>query len=315
MKAAAIELTQVRKQFGPKVVLDGVDMRVDEGTVFGFLGANGAGKTTTVRLLLGLLRADAGHVRVLGLDPAVDAKEVRRRVGVLLDHDGHYDRLTALQNLEFHAGIRRVDRDVSRRRTEVLLRAMGLWEKRAERVAVFSKGMRQKLAVARALLGEPKLLLLDEPFTGLDPAAAVDLRDRLRALASDAGVTILLTTHDLHHVEKICDAVTVLDGGRVAAAGALGDLLRADAQGDAEDVVVTGDQMGDAVLASLVDDGIASTYRRIEADRVVVRCTPAARKRLASELVKRGVEIREIARQTQTLEERFMKIVTPAGES
>ena len=125
MTAAAIELAGVSKSFGQKVVLDAVDMRVDEGTVCGFLGANGAGKTTTVRLLLGLLPADAGQVRVLGLDPAVNGKEVRRRVGVLLDHDGHYERLTALQNLEFHADIRKLDRTSSRRRMEELLRGDG----------------------------------------------------------------------------------------------------------------------------------------------------------------------------------------------
>jgi ABC-2 type transport system ATP-binding protein len=312
MSVAAIELVSVKKSFGAKVVLDHVDMRVAEGTVFGFLGANGAGKTTTIRMLLGLLRADAGQVRVLGLDPTIDSKEVRRRVGVLLDHDGHYDRLTPLDNLEFHAGIRRLDPVSSRRRIEELLRAMGLWEHRTERVGVFSKGMRQKLAVARALLGEPKLMLLDEPFTGLDPAAAVDLRDRLRALASELGVTILLTTHDLHHVEKICHAVTVLERGRVAAAGTLGD-LQGDVSGEA--VRIDGDNLGDAVLASLATDGIVSKHRRLAPDRAIVYCVNGARKRLATELIKRGVEVREIAQHRESLEETFMKIVAPAGES
>jgi ABC-2 type transport system ATP-binding protein len=311
---AAIELVGVHKQFGDKLVLDAVEMRVEEGSVFGFLGVNGAGKTTTVRILLGLVRADAGHVRVLGVDPNVDAKEVRRKVGVLLDHDGHYERMTALQNLEFHAGIRRIDRMVARRRMEELLREMDLWEHRSACVGIFSKGMRQKLAIVRALLGEPKLLLLDEPFTGLDPAAAVDLRDRLQALARGKGVTILLTTHDLHHVEKICDAVTVLDRGRVAAAGTLNELRR-DGEGEGEEVIVGGDNLDDRVLAALTADGVISRYRRLAPDRVLLRFANSARKGLVTELVKRGVEVREIRQQAKSFEETFMKIVRPAGET
>ena len=305
-EGAAIELVGVRKAFGARVVLDGVDMRVPSGSVFGFLGANGAGKTTTIRMLLGLLPADAGTVRVLGLDPRTDGDTIRRSVGVLLDHDGHYERITAAQNLEFHAGIRRIDPKVAAARIEELLRALSLWEHRAARVSTFSKGMRQKLAVARALLGEPRLLLLDEPFTGLDPVAAIDLRDRLKDLATRSGVTILLTTHDLHHVEKICDVLTVIEQGRVAAAGTTAQ-LRGD-EGDAE-VLVRGAHLADAVLDALVAEGILTGHRRLEADRVIVQCVPAARNKLATELVTRGVELRDIGDHRRTLEETFVKIV------
>jgi ABC-2 type transport system ATP-binding protein len=308
MTAPAIELTRASKRFGDKEVLKEVDMTVAPGTVFGFLGANGAGKTTTLRLLLGLLRADAGDVRVFGLRPSVEGDRVRRSVGALLENDGHYDRLTAAQNLRFYAGVLDLPRATWGAKIEGLLRAMGLWEHRAERVAVFSKGMRQKLAVARALLGEPRLLLLDEPFTGLDPAAAVDLRDRLRALASGERVTILLTTHDLHHVEKICDAAMVLERGAVKAAGALAELRRPTGEG--EELWVHAEGLDDATLDAMVQAGVLLSHRRLSPERVVVRCTEPMRRRIAAEMVERGVVLLELTAHRATLEETFLQIVS-----
>jgi ABC-2 type transport system ATP-binding protein len=218
-----LELRDVHKSFGPTVPLAGLDLEVSAGQIVGFLGPNGAGKTTTVRIVLGLLAADRGDVRVLGLDPTKQGDEVRARVAAVLDHDGLYDRMTAFQNLKLHAELRGLDDAESR--IEELLRGFDLGSRRGDRVGTFSKGMRQKLALARALLHRPRLLILDEPFTGLDPAAAMAVRDDLTRLARSEGTGLLVATHDLHHVEKICHRVVFLKDGRAVHSGTTDELL------------------------------------------------------------------------------------------
>ena len=302
----SIELRGVHKSFAGKTCLDSLDLSVEEGMVFGFLGPNGAGKTTTIRLILGLLRADAGEMKILGRDPRDSAPALRAEIGALLDHDGHYDRLTALQNLAFHADVRGVPD--AKTRIQELLQRCGLWERRHDRVATFSKGMRQKLAVARALLHRPRLVLLDEPFTGLDPAAAVELRDDIRRLARDEGTTVLLTTHDLHHVEKLCDAVTVIEKGRAVASGTPAD-LRSPAVG-VHDVFAAGEGLDEAKLEELLRAGSLLSFK-LEAGGALVRCDVAQRKAIGAALVRSGVRIEELTTRRATLEEAFLKLVAP----
>ncbi|MCL6596216.1 MAG: ABC transporter ATP-binding protein [Firmicutes bacterium] len=207
------------RAFGSRLALDRLDLEVPTGSVFGFLGPNGAGKTTTVRLLLGILRPTGGEVRVLGLDPVRDGERVRAQCGVVLDQVGLYERLTAWQNLELAARIARIPPAERGRRVEAALRRVDLWDRRAERVSAYSKGMRQKLGVARALLAEPRLLILDEPTSGLDPENIVMLRELLLSLAQEGGRTIFLCTHLLDEAERLCDRVGILQAGRLRAVG------------------------------------------------------------------------------------------------
>jgi ABC-2 type transport system ATP-binding protein len=317
MPAPAIELRDVSKRFDALRSLDGLTLDVEAGSVFGFLGPNGAGKTTTLRVLLGLVRPDAGEVRVLGLDPRAQGHEVREALGVLLENDGLYDRLTAWQNLEFHARIRRLEGADRVRRLEELLKACGLWERRADRVVAFSKGMRQKLAVARALLHRPRLVLLDEPFTGLDPLAAAELRANIVALAREHGITVLLTTHDLAHVEKCCDRVAVIRAGRVVAGGTIEELRSG---GEDEEVGVAGAGLTEAILAAMKAEGILASYV-LDASRdppsARVRCPREQRARLGTELVQRGVALAELTTVRASLEETFLALVgaRPEGGS
>jgi ABC-2 type transport system ATP-binding protein len=307
--ALSLKLRGVKKSFSGKACLDALDLSVEEGMVFGFLGPNGAGKTTTIRVILGLIVPEAGEVLVLGKDPRIAAAEVRAEIGALLDHDGHYDRLTALQNLSFYARVRGVADAGARIQT--LLQRCGLWERRRDRVATFSKGMRQKLAVARALVHRPRLVLLDEPFTGLDPVAAVELRDDIRRLARDEGTTVLLTTHDLHHVEKLCDGVTVVEKGRAVASGAPAS-LRAP-QTDVHEVYAAGEGLTVATLEALAKSGALIGFE-LSGGGAVVQCDAAQKKSLGMELVKRGVRLEELTPRRATLEEAFLKIVS-RGES
>jgi ABC-2 type transport system ATP-binding protein len=304
--APAIELSGVSRRFGARESLVGLTLRVEEGAVFGFLGPNGAGKTTTLRVLLGLVRPDAGRVSVLGLDPATDAPRIRAAVGVLLESDGLYDRLSALDNLDYHARIHHLEGAARVARIDELLRAFGLYERRRDAVAVWSKGMRQKLAIARALLHRPRLLLLDEPFAGLDPAAAVELRERIATLARDERVTVFLTTHDLAHVEKSCDEVAVLRAGRVLAAGPLDRLLGA---ADRIEVALRGEGLSAAILEAMRGEGMLLAFTHDGASARVT-CLPAARARLGVELVRRGVILEELRTVQGSLEDVFLTLVS-----
>jgi ABC-2 type transport system ATP-binding protein len=197
---------KARKGAEDIVAVDDLSLQVAEGEVFGFLGPNGAGKTTTVRLLTSLIAPTAGRAFVNGLEVDKHDSEIRRTVGILTETPGMYDRLSALKNLTIYANLYAVD-DVSGQ-VEKYLRMLGLWERRADEVGGFSKGMRQKLAIARALLHEPKVLFLDEPTSGLDPEAAKLVRDFIEELKS-AGRTIFLCTHNLDEADRLCQRIAI----------------------------------------------------------------------------------------------------------
>jgi len=220
----ALHFRALSRSFGGRSAVSGLDLELPAGSVFGFLGPNGAGKTTTVRMMLGLLPPSAGSVRVFGLDPVREGERVRAATGVLPDAVGLYDRLTARQNLEFGARIAGLAGTRRAAAVEAALRRVDLWDRRADRVSGFSKGMRQKLGIARALLGEPRLLVLDEPTSGLDPVNIVMLRDLLLSLAQEGGRTIFMCTHHLDEAQRICDLVGIIQAGRLAAVGSPGEL-------------------------------------------------------------------------------------------
>ncbi len=215
----AVELDGVVRTFGELRALDGVTLSVEAGEVVGLLGHNGAGKTTTVRLLTGILAADAGSVRIHGMDPLVDGPAVRRATGVVSAVPAVDGRLTAIQNLRFVAEVFDVDRDDGERRARELLARFGLSDRAEDEVEGFSSGMRQRLALARALLPDPSLLLLDEPTSALDPVASRDVRELIERFAGERSRSVLLCSHNLVEVQQLCDRVVILEHGRVIAEG------------------------------------------------------------------------------------------------
>ncbi len=219
MAQTIVETWALRRDFGTNRAVDALDLVVAHGEVVGLLGHNGAGKTTTVRLLAGVLTPTAGRARVFGLDPTVDGVAVRRRLGVSTETPAVDDRLTGRQGLRVFADLQGVPRERTAARVDELLLAFDLEEAADRRVATYSKGMRQRLALARALLHDPELLFLDEPTAGLDPVAARAVADRVRGLRA-AGRGVVLCTHDLTQAQALCDRVVVLEHGRVVAEGA-----------------------------------------------------------------------------------------------
>jgi ABC-2 type transport system ATP-binding protein len=202
-----IKTHSLTKRFNGTLAVDRLTMEIEAGEVFGFLGPNGAGKTTTIRMLCGLIGPTDGQAWVAGFQIGEDDHEIRKKAGILTEAQGLYDRLSAQRNLEFFAELYDVA-DVAGQ-VERYLRLLGLWDRRKDAAGTFSKGMRQKLAIARALLHEPEILFLDEPTTGLDPAAARLVRDFISELKRE-GRTIFMSTHNLAEADRLCDRVAVI---------------------------------------------------------------------------------------------------------
>ncbi len=208
-----IEMQGLSRSFGNNRVVNNLNLKIDEGEVFGFLGPNGAGKTTTVRMLSCLIRPTEGTAILDGMDirNENDAMKIRSEIGLLTESPGLYDTLSAQRNLEFYAKLYDVPEAKRKERIEHYLKMMGLWEKRNEPVGGFSKGMKQKMAIARCLLHEPKVLFLDEPTSGLDPEASKVVRDFILELKGE-GRTIFLCTHNLDEADRICDRIGLFNG-------------------------------------------------------------------------------------------------------
>lgn len=226
-----IQASGLTKRFGKLVAVGGVTLEVEAGQVFGFLGPNGAGKTTTIRMLTGLVRPTSGSALVAGFDVVHEPREVKRRVGYLAETPYLYPKLTGREFLAFMGGLYEVPPKVTRQRAEALLSLFELADKADELVETYSHGMRQKLALAGAMLHDPPVLFLDEPTSGLDPRSARLVKDLLVALVG-RGHTVFLSTHVLEIAEQLCHRVGIIDHGRVVATGTL-DELRHQAQSEA----------------------------------------------------------------------------------
>ena len=228
--AAALAIRGLRKQYGAKRAVDDLDLTVRAGELYALLGPNGAGKTTTLRMVAGLLKPDAGEITIFGADLGREPARAKQVVSWVPDEPMLYDRLTALEQLDFVAGLWGVESEVARARAEQLLRWLDLWENRNQRCESFSRGMKQKAALAAALIHEPRLLILDEPLTGLDAGAARQVKDLLQARVK-AGATVILTTHILEVAERLADRIGIIQGGRLLAEGTLDELQESSGHG------------------------------------------------------------------------------------
>jgi len=294
----AIVCDALTRHFGAVRAVDGISFSVPRGAVFSLLGANGAGKTTTIHLLLGLLAPTSGRASVLGCDPRRDGDRVREQCGALLEHHGLYERLTAEENLEFYARL------TGAHRVREALEHFGLWERRRDAVGKWSRGMKQKLAVARAMLHRPAVVFLDEPTSGLDPEAVVALRDDILSFARNDGATVFLNTHNLAEAEKVSDLVAVMREGKLLAVGSPAEL-----RGRGAASVTIDGTISEAQLDLIRGRGEVESVTR-EAGRVVVRLRgsqPVAP--LVTALVESGAAIEEVRKNAAGLEDVFLQLV------
>jgi ABC-2 type transport system ATP-binding protein len=223
---AALQINSVRKSFGAAVAVDRIDLRVEPGEFYALLGPNGAGKTTTLRMIAGLLKPDSGQIRIFGVDALNDPIAAKRITAWLPDEPMLYDKLTPLEYLEFVAGLWGVAPAVAEKKAAELIEVLELGPHRNARCEGFSRGMKQKVALAGALIHDPRLIMLDEPLTGIDAGIARQVKDLLTSRVR-AGATIILTTHILEVAERLADRIGIVDRGRLVAEGTLAELRTA----------------------------------------------------------------------------------------
>ncbi len=320
-RAVVIDTEGLTRRFGEVAAVDALDMTVARGEVVGLLGHNGAGKTTTVRLLNGVLAPSAGRARVLGLDPSRDGVALRRRCGVSTETPSVDERLTGRQGLRFFAEVYDVAPARVEDRLAELFAAFDLEEAADQRVSTYSKGMRQRLTLARALLHEPELLFLDEPSSGLDPVAARAVDERIAGLRA-AGTSVLLCTHNLAQAQALCDRVVVLEHGKVVASGAPAALA---AELGARLTVRAVVRRDGASAAPGVLAGVAGVERVTQHDgeTLELRFEAADQDAIAAAvraLVRAGADVYAVERQLPSLEDVYFalhrgeRIVTPVAE-
>jgi ABC-2 type transport system ATP-binding protein len=293
-----IRTIDLTKRYKTLTAVDNLSFEVHRGEVFGFLGPNGAGKTTTIGMLLGLVRPTAGGAEVLGVSIRHNLHSALRRVGAIIENPAFYPYLSGSDNLRIFA---RISGNNAEGRIPELLELVGLSGRGGSKVGAYSRGMRQRLGLACALLGDPELLILDEPTNGLDPAGMLEMRHLIRQLAEDEGKTVFLSSHLLHEVEQVCDRVLILDKGRLIAQGDVKDLL-----GQARGIEIRIDALKDASLL-LEEIPWVIGVQELD-DHLVVDAPPERAPELLAVLAGQDLFPSEVRPIVQTLENVFLKL-------
>jgi ABC-2 type transport system ATP-binding protein len=308
----AIETRGLTKHFGERAAIDGIDLQVPRGSAFGFLGPNGAGKTTMIRTLLGLTHASAGSMQILGHPVPGERSEALKRVGAIVEEPRFHTHLSGRENLSIIAAAR--GPEVHERIAPALAR-VGLAERADEKVKRYSLGMRQRLGVARCLLSDPLLLILDEPTNGLDPGGIQEFREMIRAMVDEEGRTVFISSHLLDEVEKICDAAAIVDRGKVVSQGAIAELASGGAR---HELIVGVDDVERALAAIGTSELVLEAHRSDEGLRVVLAGGPPTVAQLNAALVAAGVGVMRLEPVRHSLEQRFLEITSrldaPADE-
>jgi ABC-2 type transport system ATP-binding protein len=292
--------TSLTKIIGDKTIVDNVSFELQRGEIFGFLGPNGAGKTTTIRMLVGLIKPTSGNVTICGFDQRQQFEDAMRCVGCIVENPDLYRFMTGRENLEHFA------RMLGVRRTEIerVAELVSLAHRLDQRVGTYSLGMRQRLGIAQALLGDPKLLILDEPANGLDPAGIREIRELLRRLAGERQMSIFISSHLLAEIELTCDRVAIIHKGRILRAGSVRELISSRREMEV--------RVDDVARAAAIAAERNLPYRTDD-DRIWIAIEEADAPPLISALVDAGINVFHAQRRTQSLEEMFLEAT--GGES
>jgi ABC-2 type transport system ATP-binding protein len=299
----AISIKDIKKTLGNREILKGISFDVEVGDIFGYLGPNGAGKTTTIRIILGLFQADSGELGILGQD--INKSETRRKIGFVLDADGLYDNMTAEENMEYYARIYGLYNNKEKIRE--LLDMVDLGNRAKDRANTYSKGMRQRLALARAMVHDPEVLVLDEPTSGVDPSGQIEMRQIMLEVAHKRNKTIFLSSHNLDEVQRICNRIALIDRGEIKLYGVLESLR----QGMSKNTVVI-------ETAQLIPESLMNELQQqpdLGLQEMKGKClifSPRGGTEVSdiiSILSGRGVKIEEASRKEASLEEMYSAIL------
>lgn len=301
MKDYIVQTKGLEKSFKAFKAVNGIDLKVKKGTIYGFLGPNGAGKSTTIRMLLGLIKPTAGKVEILGKSIEREREEILKNVGALIESPSYYGHLTAYENLELTRKILKLDKaEVDR-----VLDFVKLSEVRDKRVKEFSLGMKQRLGIAQALMGSPKLIILDEPTNGLDPSGIHEIRDLIKSMPRDNGITVIVSSHILSEIELMADEVGIIKKGELLYQGTIESLRRNNTS-----KILVGVSMEKEVAGLLTRRG----YRVEEYNgKLWVKGEDLTAARLCKELVLAGYDVNYLSEEEKNLEEIFLSL-TMEGE-
>jgi ABC-2 type transport system ATP-binding protein len=309
----AVEIQGMAKSFNGVPVLDEINFKVRKGEIFGYLGPNGSGKTTTMQILLGLLKPTSGKALINGMEPEDSNSDLRSRIGVLLENNGLYERLSAYQNLLYYARLYGVPESDRVEKIERLLRFAGLSDRRNEKVGRLSTGMKRKLGLARAMIHDPEILFLDEPTSGLDPESRIIVRDLILRLSEDEGMTVFLNTHDLAEVEKVCSNAAILEGGRIRACDTIVSLRKSHDKPVLEITLV------DTGCAERTLDLLTSQDHAYDCERddrtVTLTLNGESPSTVLAMLVTNGIAVEEVKNATKSLETVYLDIVRRRGNT
>jgi ABC-2 type transport system ATP-binding protein len=304
-----ISLEHVSKKIGGREILSDVTLAVQRGDIFGFLGPNGAGKTTSIRIMLGLFAATSGKATVLGRDSQEDT--VRQKIGFVLEADGLYDNLSAYDNLAYYGQIYEISE--AKERIETVIKLVGLADRMHDKTGAYSKGMRQRLALARAILHNPEVLILDEPTAGVDPFGQIEIRQIMLDMVRKEGKTVLLSSHNLDEVQRICNRIALIHKGRIRLYGELEKLQKEMSHGEV--VIETAEPVSGQEISEL--NKLPEVAVQSQKDKILTLTTG---KRvdvsgIVAILTSRGVRIEQVKKQEATLEEIYTTILKDAEQS
>jgi ABC-2 type transport system ATP-binding protein len=300
---AVLETRGLRKTYRNVVALQGLDLEVERGEVFGFLGPNGAGKTTFTKCVTGFVRPDAGQVRICGLDALAHPTRAAPLVGLVPDQYDFYPNLTGRQHLDFYGRLHSMPAELRKARIAEVLETVRMTERADTRVKGYSHGMKQRICIAQAILHKPELILFDEPTNGLDPQGAYELRELIRGLAKD-GTTVFLNSHLLPEVEQVCSRVAILNRGKLAAVSPVRELKRWASRGQGEVRIRV---LNPAAKLATAARAVAGDVR-LETDHLVFSGTPETTAAVVDALVRAGARVAEVVPAAASLEAAFLEL-------
>lgn len=307
-----LRIRNLRKLYGNYHALDGLDMDIEDGALYGFVGPNGAGKTTTIKIISGLLLPDSGSVEIDGVDALADPCRLKEKIGYVPDYFGVYDNLKVQEYMEFFASCYGIEGLTARKRAQTLLEQVGLGDKMDFYVDGLSRGMKQRLCVARALLHQPVLLIMDEPAAGLDPRTRLEFRETVREL-NQQGMTILLSSHLLTDLTELCTDVGIIDAGKMLLTGSVEEII--DKIHTSKPVIITVYDNLPAALGLLKEHPLVRSIS-VKDQEILVQFAGSGRQesRLLTQLVEAGVQVRGFMREPGSLEAVFMQLTRDEEE-